>query len=129
MNKIELEGNLGRDPEMKYLTSGKAVANCTLATSNDYKVKGSSEWVKKPPSWHNIVAFGPDAEALYTYQKGDKLAVEGKLQYDEWEDKQGNKRVTAKIICFGIAPKVGSEKPDTRQADNRGPAPEDDVPF
>ena len=121
MNKVMLEGYIGRDPEIKFLVNGSSVANTTLATSNDYKPKGSGDWVKKPASWHNIVAFGKDAEALCTYIKGDKLAVEGKISYEEWTDKDGNKRTTTKIVCFGIVPKEG--KTDEKNVTD------DQVPF
>jgi len=127
MNKVQLEGRLGKDPEIRFDKNGKPIGSVTLATSNDYKPKGSDEWVKKPASWHNLVAFSKDAEALGTYRKGDKLAVEGKITYDEWTDKEGKKRLTTKIVCFGIQAK--DQQPEPHQD---GPLPDDDpdnVPF
>lgn len=123
MNKVQLEGRLGKDPEIKFMPSGKAVASVSLATSNDYKDKSSGEWITKPASWHNLVAFGTDADALAGYRKGDKLKVEGKIQYEEWTDKAGAKRLTTKIVCFGI---VAADGPKEVAPE---PLPDDDVPF
>jgi single-strand DNA-binding protein len=124
VNKVALEGRLGKDVEIRFTRDGKSVANVTLATSNDYQDKSTKEWIKKPASWHNLVAFGKDAENLAGYKKGDKLKVEGKITYDDWTDKSGAKRQTTKIVCFGIVgvdgPKESAPEPQTE---------EDSVPF
>lgn len=125
MNKVQLEGRVGRDAEVRYLPNGKQVANITLATSNDYKPEGSEEWVKRPATWHNLVAFGPDADALATYGKGDKLSVEGKITVDDWTDKEGKKRQTTKILCFGVITK--GAQPNTPPKESE--ITDEDVPF
>lgn len=112
MNKVQLSGRMGRDPEVRSTSSGGTITSASLATSNDYKNK-SGQWVRKPPSWHNLVAFGPVGEALALFHKGDILRVEGKITYDEWTDKDGKKRTTTKIVCFEVAKESprGSEAP------------------
>ena len=122
MNKIILEGRAGRDPETRFSKEGTAITTLSLATSNDYKDQ-NGDWVKKEPDWHNVVAFGDRANRLAAFRKGDKITVEGKLTYDQWEDKSG-KRVTAKVIAFVI------RDPESRRAEDSAP-PDDDqgVPF
>ena len=105
MNKAELMGYLGADPEVRYLPDGTMVCNASLATSNDYKPKGSDEWIKKPASWHRIVAFGDRGAPLSKLKKGDKVKVVGKIQYKEWTDKDGIKRVSTEIHAWGIGDK------------------------
>ncbi len=112
MNKVQLSGRMGRDPEVRSTSSGGAITSASLATSNDYRDK-SGQWVKKPASWHNLVAFGPVGEALARFHKGDILRVEGKIAYNEWTDKDGKKRTTTKIVCFEVAKEMarGGEAP------------------
>lgn len=100
MNKVELAGNLGREPTIKYTPQGTMVCTNSLATSNDYKDKTTGEWVKKPPFWHRLVAFGKTAEDLSTYGKGQKIKVVGKIAYREWTDKDGVKRNVTEINVF-----------------------------
>lgn len=121
MNKVELEGRLGADPEVKYTDKGMMICTANLATSNDYKPKGSDEWVKKPASWHKIVAFDGRAEALANFKKGDKVKVVGKIQYREWHDKEGNKRISTEIHAWGIGDKNEPSTPP--------PSDEDTPPF
>lgn len=102
MNKVVLEGRLGKDPEMTYLPNGTGLCKVSLATSNDYKDKKIDEWVKKEASWHNIIAFGNAADALAAYHKGDKVKVDGKVTYRKWEDKAGQKRETTEIQVFQV---------------------------
>jgi single-strand DNA-binding protein len=120
MNIVKLGGHLGKDPEIRYLPDGNMVVNVSLATSNDYKPRDSDEWIKKPASWHNLVAFGKTAEELSGFKKGNKLQVEGKITYESWTDKDGNKRYATKIQVFNIV----------SQTDNKSYSIEaDDVPF
>jgi single-strand DNA-binding protein len=112
MNKVQLGGRLGADPEVKYLPDGKMVANVNIATSNDYKDK-KDEWVKRPASWHRLVAFGDVAEQLAKYAKGNKLEVEGKIIYRSWEDKEGNKRTTTEIQVWKITGTANDPAPQT----------------
>ncbi len=106
MNKVILEGRIGRDPEVKFMPSGAQMTSVSLATSNDYKDK-SGEWIKKPASWHNLVAWGDAALALAECRKGDIVHAEGKIEYSEWTDKEGQKRTGVKIVCFVIERKAG----------------------
>lgn len=117
MNKVELSGHVGKDPEVTYLPDGKQLTKLTLATSNDYKGKDGN-WVKKPASWHNLIAYGKIAEMLAEAKKGSKLQVEGKIQYRDWSDKSGNKRTTTEIVVFVVNLEV------TKAINN-----EEDVPF
>jgi single-strand DNA-binding protein len=97
VNKVILVGRLGKDPEIRYTGSGKAVANFSIATDESYK-NNEGEKVKKT-EWHNIVAWGPSVEAFIQpyIHMGDMVYVEGKLQTRSWEDKEGNKKYTTEI--------------------------------
>ena len=111
MNLVKLGGHLGIDPEIRYLPKGDMVVNASLATSNDYKNRDSGEWIKKPASWHNLVAFGKVAEELAGFAKGNKIQVEGKIMYEEWTDKSGNKRTATKIQIFKIEKQGADNEP------------------
>lgn len=121
MNKVTLEGKLGRDPEMRYLPNGMMFCGVSMATSNDYKDRQSGEWIKKPPSWHNLTAFGKDAEAMSAYHKGDTLKVEGKIQYEEYTAKDGTKKSITKILCFGIPTSAPKQQEAPQQHDGEEP--------
>ena len=97
LNKITLIGNLGQDPEVKYMQSGDAVASFSLATSESWKDKTSGEQVEKT-EWHRCVAWRKLGEIVGQYaKKGQKLYVEGKLQTRKWTDKEGQERYTTEI--------------------------------
>jgi single-strand DNA-binding protein len=127
MNKVILEGRLGKDPEHRLTTNGSSMAKTTLATSNDYKSK-SGEWVKKDPYWHDLVAFGEAAQQLAMFSRGDKVTVEGKITYREWTDKAGNKRKATEIAVFRASADGGSQVPPTVR-NVPVPQDDDDVPF
>ena len=98
INKVILIGNLGRDPEVKYLPSGSAVCNVTMATSESWKDKESGE-KKDRTEWHNIVFFGRLAEIAGEYlKKGSQAYIEGSLRTRKWQDKEGRDRYTTEII-------------------------------
>jgi single-strand DNA-binding protein len=101
MNKVILEGFVGKDPEIRNLPNGTMVCSASLSTSNNYKKDG--QWVKQPPSWHRLVAFGKFAEALAECRKRQRAKVEGKLVYSEWTDSEGIKRVTVEICVFSVS--------------------------
>ena len=98
VNKAILVGNVGKDPEIKFLPSGQAVANLTLATSERFKDK-SGEFQERT-EWHNLVAYQRTAEIIRDYvKKGSKLYVEGRIQTRSWDDQQsGQKRYRTEII-------------------------------
>ena len=98
VNKVILIGNLGRDPEIRYMPNGGAVANLALATSEVWKDKNTGEQQEKT-EWHRVVLFRRLAEIAGEYlKKGSKVYIEGKLQTRKWQDNQGQERYTTEII-------------------------------
>jgi single-strand DNA-binding protein len=116
VNKVILIGNLGKDPETRYLPSGGAVANVTLATSESWKDKTSGE-AKERTEWHNIVFYSKLAEIVGQYlKKGSQVYVEGSIRTRKWQDKEGHDRYTTEIIAnemqmLGGRPGGGSSAP------------------
>lgn len=99
VNKVILLGNLGKDPEVRYLEGGIAVANFTLATSETYKDRTSGER-KSITEWHNVVVWRGLAEIAEKYlKKGSQVYIEGKLRSRQWQDKDGNNRYTTEIVA------------------------------
>jgi single-strand DNA-binding protein len=98
VNKVILVGNLGRDPETRYTTSGDAVTNIRLATTDTWKDKSGEK--QERTEWHNIVFYGRQAEIAGEYlKKGRQIYVEGRLQTRKWQDKEGQDRYTTEIIA------------------------------
>ncbi len=98
LNKVILLGNLGKDPEVKYMPNGNAVANITLATSETWNDKSSGE-KKEKTEWHRVVFFGKLAEIVGQYlKKGSKIYVEGKLQTRKWQGQDGQDRYTTEVV-------------------------------
>ena len=98
VNKVILVGNLGKDPEVRYMPSGGAVANTTLATSESWKDKQSGE-TQERTEWHNLTFYGKVAEIAGEYlKKGSQIYVEGSIRTEKWQDKEGKDRYTTKII-------------------------------
>lgn len=98
INKVILVGNLGNDPEVRYMPNGNAVANISLATSDSWKDKTSGEQQEKT-EWHRVVFFNRLAEIVEQYvKKGSKLYVEGRLQTRSWEQ-EGVKRYSTEIVA------------------------------
>ncbi|WP_299884030.1 single-stranded DNA-binding protein [uncultured Lacinutrix sp.] len=96
-NKVQLIGNLGNDPEIINLESGKTLAKFSIATNDSYK-NASGEKITDT-QWHNIVAWGKTAEIIEKYlTKGKEIAIEGKLTTRSWEDKDGMKRYTTEVV-------------------------------
>lgn len=99
INKVILVGNLGADPETRYTASGAAITSIRIATSEAWKDKQTGE-PQERTEWHSITFFGRLAEIAGEYlRKGSQVYVEGKLQTDKWQDKDGNDRYTTKIIA------------------------------
>ena len=95
-NKVQLIGNLGNNPEVKNMESGKKMARFTIATNEIYK-NAKGEKVKET-QWHNVIAWGKIAEIIEKYLvKGSEVAVEGKLVYRNYNDKEGNKKYITEI--------------------------------
>lgn len=136
VNKVILVGNLGADPEVKFLGSGTQVANFRIATTEN-RVNRSGEKVAIT-EWHRIVAFGRLAEICGQYlSKGKQVYIEGRLRTRSWEDKDGNRRYTTEIVANQMqmlgTPGAPIEAPvPERELDidaDISPAPDDDVPF
>ena len=99
VNKVILIGNLGQDPEVRYMPNGGAVCNITVATSETWKDKNSGESQEKT-EWHRVVMFRRLAEIAGEYlKKGSKVFIEGKLQTRKWQDQQGQDRYMTEIIA------------------------------
>lgn len=99
VNKVIIVGNLGRDPETRYMPNGEAVTNIAVATTESWKDKQSGE-KKELTEWHRITFYRKLAEIAGQYlKKGSQVYVEGKLQTRKWTDKDGNERYTTEIIA------------------------------
>ncbi len=159
VNKVILVGNLGADPETRYLPSGDAVCNLNLATTEVWKDKASGER-REATEWHRVALFGRTAEVAAQYlRKGSQVYIEGRLQTRKWQDKNGQDRYTTEIRgddmkmlggrqSGGDAPMGRPDDQSTRQpqpqrsapqqseSSNRAPAAsggfadfDDDIPF
>ena len=120
INKVELYGNLTRDPEVKALPSGQQVANFAVATNRTFKNKEGQK--QEQVEYHNVVAFGRTAEVIGQYlKKGRPIFVEGRLQTRSW-DKDGVKQYRTEILVenFQFGPSVGGSP-----SDSRGPVSDD----
>lgn len=100
-NKVQLIGNLGNNPEIITLESGKKVAKFSIATNENYKnAKGDKV---TDTQWHNVVAWNKTAEIIEKYlEKGNEIAVEGKLTSRSYETKEGEKRYITEVVCSEI---------------------------
>lgn len=98
VNKVILVGNLGQDPEVRYMPNGGAVANITLATSESWRDKQTGE-TKEKTEWHRVVLFGKLAEVAGEYlRKGSQVYIEGALQTRKWTDQAGVEKYTTEIV-------------------------------
>ncbi len=97
VNKVILVGNLGQDPEVRYMPNGGAVAKITLATSESWRDKATGEQ-KEKTEWHRVVLFGKLAEVVGEYlKKGSQIYIEGKLNTRKWTDQAGVEKYTTEI--------------------------------
>jgi single-strand DNA-binding protein len=100
LNKVILIGNLGKDPEIRYTQQGEPIANFSLATSERWTDKSGQKQEKT--EWHRVEVFGKTAQVVRDYcSKGKQVYLEGSIKYDEWTDKDGNKRNATKIKVSG----------------------------
>lgn len=98
VNKVILVGNLGQDPEMRYMPNGGAVANLTLATSDSWRDKQTGE-MRESVEWHRVVLFGKLAEVAGEYlRKGAQIYIEGQLRTRKWTDQTGQDRYTTEVV-------------------------------
>jgi len=134
LNKIQIIGNLTRDPEMKALPSGVSVTNFSVATNRTWKDKDGEK--KEEVEYHNLVAFGKQAEIIAQYmRKGSQVYVEGRLQTRSW-DKDGQKmyrtEIVVEMVQFGSKTQQGASQQATKEATIDYPNEEinpDDIPF
>jgi single-strand DNA-binding protein len=152
LNKVLLLGNLGKDPEVRYTSSGRAVATFTIATSQQWRDQDGND--QERTEWHRVVAWGRLGEICGEYlSKGKQVFIEGRIQSREWEDQEGNKRTTVEIIANDMIMLGGGSPSQSRNSGEsqkrqtysqpRGPErggkreegrsqpppPEDDIPF
>ena len=149
VNKVILVGNLGRDPETRYTTSGDAVTNIRVATTDTWKDKNGEK--QERTEWHTVVFFGRQAEIAGEYlKKGKQVYIEGRLQTRKWQDKEGQDRYTTEIVADRmqmLGSREGSNaavaaEPSERSAEARSSAKgsgapvkknvddlDDDIPF
>ena len=99
VNKVILIGNLGADPETRFLPSGEAVCNIRIATTEKWKDRASGE-MKEATEWHRVSLFGRQAEVAGEYlKKGSPVYIEGSLRTRKWQDKEGNERQTTEVVA------------------------------
>ncbi|MBF0358635.1 MAG: single-stranded DNA-binding protein [Magnetococcales bacterium] len=101
LNKVQLIGNVGQEPEIRFTQDGRPIATLSIATSDTWNDKQGQKQEKT--EWHRVVAFGKLAEIIQQYvKKGSKLFLEGKLQTRKWTDKDGQDRYTTEIVISGF---------------------------
>ena len=133
VNKVILVGNLGKDPEVRYLDNGVAVANFSLATTENYKNK-QGERVSQT-EWHNIVLWRGLAEVAEKYlKKGNNVYIEGKIRTRKWEDKEGITRYSTEILGDNMTMLGGKASSESTHNNDVSPKIEekdieDDLPF
>lgn len=137
VNKVILIGNLGKDPETRYLPSGDAVTNFSIATTETWKDKNGEK--KEATEWHRVGCFGKIAEIAGEYlKKGSSVYIEGKIKTRKWQTKEGEDRYSTEIVADRLQFLGGrqQEQHDERPAERRAPAPkdpfedfEDDIPL
>ncbi|MGH8176696.1 MAG: single-stranded DNA-binding protein [Steroidobacter sp.] len=151
INKVILVGNLGADPDTRYMPSGKAVTNIRIATSESWKDKQTGDQQERT-EWHGVVLFDKLGEIAAEYlRKGSQVYIEGSLRTRKWQDKEGKDRYTTEIVARDMqmlggrsggaaAPGGGESRSAPRSAaptEDRAPAPagdeggafDDDIPF
>ena len=140
INKVILVGNLGADPDTRYMPSGGAVTNLSVATSESWKDKQTGEQ-KERTEWHKVAMFGRLAEISAEYlRKGSQVYIEGKIRTRKWQDKDGNDRWTTEVIADEmqmLGGRGGGGAPARSESASQGGAPQpaaaeefdDDIPF
>ena len=154
VNKVILVGNLGADPEVRYMSNGEAVANVRLATTESWKDKNSGE-KREVTEWHRVVFYRKLAEIVGQYlKKGSSVYIEGRIRTRKWQDKEGQERYTTEIEATemqmlggrqsaasssGGEAEYGASMPSSSSGGGSRPAPakkapsfdtmDDDIPF
>ena len=146
VNKVILVGNLGRDPETRYMPDGAAITNVSVATSYQWNDKASGE-KKEETEWHRVVFRGKLAEVAGEYlKKGSQVYVEGRLRTRKWQDKEGQDKYTTEIVADRmqmLGSRAGAGEPRGEPSEPKAAEPrsaakkpagkfddmEDDIPF
>lgn len=141
VNKAIIVGNVGKDPEVRYMPSGDAVANLSVATTDRYKDKQTGD-VKESTEWHRVAFFGKLAEIVGQYiKKGSQVYIEGRLRTRKWTDASGVEKYSTEIVAetmqmLGGKPAGGSDSGESysKAAQSDPPASslgamDDDIPF
>jgi single-strand DNA-binding protein len=141
VNKVIVVGNLGSDPDTRYMPSGSAVTNLSIATSESWKDKQSGEQ-KERTEWHKVAMFGKLAEIAAEYlRKGSQVYIEGKLRTRKWQDKEGKDRWTTEIVADEmqmLGGRSGGGAPAANESQGSSAPPpsssgsndfDDDIPF
>ena len=146
INKVILVGNLGADPDTRYMPSGKAVTNIRIATSESWKDKQTGDQQERT-EWHTVVLFDKLGEIAAEYlRKGSQVYIEGSLRTRKWQDKEGKDRYSTEVVArdmqmLGGRGGAGGERGEQRSSrpmpEDRAPAPvsneggefDDDIPF
>lgn len=140
INRVILIGRLVRDPELKYTQNGTAVSNFSIANNRTYSVSGDK---KEQVSYFNCIAWGKSGELIVQYcKKGQRIALEGRLQQRSWDDQSGNKRQVVEIVVenFQFLTTKGGSGESTEQHESvpefsdavepgKNPFSDDDIPF
>jgi len=142
LNKVMLIGNLGDDPELKYTQGGTALLKLSLATTETYFDKDKEK--KQRTAWHRVTVWGKRAEGLNKCDlaKGSRIYVEGRIEYDSYEDREGVKRYTTNINALNVILLGGGKRSESRGEESQDGGPDydpsgagqgsqfdDDVPF
>jgi single-strand DNA-binding protein len=152
LNKVQIIGNLGKDPELRYTSNGVAVATLSIATNERFKNSTSDEWQERT-EWHRVVAWARLAEVAGEYlAKGRQVYIEGRLQTRSWEDRDGNKRYTTEIVARDLillggrgdsggsggfpphpadtySPTGASQTDEVQESPPPGDTPDEEIPF
>ena len=154
VNRVTILGNLGNDPEVKYTASGSAIANLTVATSEEWKDKATGE-KREAVEWHRVVLFGKLAEVAGEYlRKGSQVYIEGQIRTRKWTDQSGQEKFTTEVVVGmnGVMQMLGGKQdskpqqqsgwvhphqPNPQQQSNPAPSGQsvppmdfsDDIPF
>ncbi|ELL0578562.1 single-stranded DNA-binding protein [Vibrio cholerae] len=141
INKVTLIGNLGSDPDVRYMPSGSAVATLSIATSETWRDKTTGEQ-KEKTEWHRVTVFGKLAEIARDFlKKGSQVYVEGELRTKKWQDQSGEDRYSTGVVVQGyrgILQMLGNRPTETNSPQNSNEPPQyneppmdfdDDIPF
>lgn len=136
VNKVILVGNLGADPDVRYMPSGRGVTNIRIATSESWKDKQTGDQQERT-EWHSVVLFDKLGEIAAEYlRKGSQVYIEGSLRTRKWQDKEGKDRYTTEVIASQMQMLGGKPQGERAPRQESAPAPsadvgefDDDIPF